>query len=131
MNDVVVIPSVSPEQAWQLANGALPDPFSVLGIHALSAAAGGFQTWVIRAFLPAGETAGSVATLAKKREITTTAGTTTPAIATNFVAPRLVLRSGSPPPRPESWASPIRLICPGRPMNMPIGAGACQWRWRT
>ncbi|MFL5257832.1 MAG: 1,4-alpha-glucan branching protein GlgB [Rhodopila sp.] len=31
MNDVIVIPSVSPEQAWQLANGALPDPFSVLG----------------------------------------------------------------------------------------------------
>jgi 1,4-alpha-glucan branching enzyme len=31
MNDAVVIPSLSPEQAWQLAAGSLRDPFSVLG----------------------------------------------------------------------------------------------------
>ncbi|HYZ21148.1 MAG TPA: 1,4-alpha-glucan branching protein GlgB [Rhodopila sp.] len=46
MNDVVVIPSVSGEQAWQLANAALRDPFAVLGP---------FETEYgryIRAFLP-------------------------------------------------------------------------------
>src|SRR6476646_8449808 len=31
MNDAVVIPSISPEQAWQLSSGGLRDPFSVLG----------------------------------------------------------------------------------------------------
>ena len=31
MNDIVVIPSISPEQSWQLSNGCLRDPFAVLG----------------------------------------------------------------------------------------------------
>ena len=31
MNDAVVIPSISPEQAWQLSAGSLRDPFAVLG----------------------------------------------------------------------------------------------------
>ena len=31
MNDAVVIPSISPEQAWQLAAGCLTNPFAVLG----------------------------------------------------------------------------------------------------
>ena len=31
MNDVVAIPSISPDQAWRLANGSLRDPFGVLG----------------------------------------------------------------------------------------------------
>ena len=31
MNDAVVIPSISPEQAWQLSTGSLRDPFAVLG----------------------------------------------------------------------------------------------------
>jgi 1,4-alpha-glucan branching enzyme len=46
MNDVVVIPSISPDQAWQLANGVLRDPFAVLGP---------FDTDIgrfVRAFLP-------------------------------------------------------------------------------
>jgi len=47
MNDVVVIPSISPEQSWQLSTGSLRDPFVVLGP---------FDTNVgryVRAFLPA------------------------------------------------------------------------------
>jgi 1,4-alpha-glucan branching enzyme len=46
MNDVVVIPSISPDQAWQLSTGSLRDPFSVLGP---------FDTDIgrfVRAFLP-------------------------------------------------------------------------------
>ena len=46
MNDAVVIPSISPEQAWQLSNGCLRDPFAVLGP---------FETEFgrfVRAFLP-------------------------------------------------------------------------------
>src|ERR1700759_4416230 len=46
MNDVVAVPLVSPDQAWQLSSGSLRDPFSVLGP---------FDTEVgrfIRAFLP-------------------------------------------------------------------------------
>jgi 1,4-alpha-glucan branching enzyme len=46
MNDVVVIPSISPEQSWQLSTGSLRDPFAVLGP---------FDTNVgryVRAFLP-------------------------------------------------------------------------------
>ena len=31
MNDAVVIPSISPDQAWHVANGSLNDPFAVLG----------------------------------------------------------------------------------------------------
>jgi 1,4-alpha-glucan branching enzyme len=31
MNDAVVIPSISPDQAWQLTTGSLRDPFAVLG----------------------------------------------------------------------------------------------------
>ena len=31
MNDAVVIPSITPEQAWHLASGSLRDPFAVLG----------------------------------------------------------------------------------------------------
>ena len=31
MNDAVTIPSISPEQAWQLSCGSLRDPFGVLG----------------------------------------------------------------------------------------------------
>ncbi len=46
MNDVVVVPSLSPDQAWQLSAGSLRDPFSVLGP---------FETEIgrfVRAFLP-------------------------------------------------------------------------------
>jgi 1,4-alpha-glucan branching enzyme len=43
MNDAVVIPSISPEQAWQLSNGCLRDPFSVLGP---------FEAGYLRAYLP-------------------------------------------------------------------------------
>ena len=46
MNDAVVIPSISPEQAWHLASGSLNDPFSLLGP---------FETELgryVRAFLP-------------------------------------------------------------------------------
>ena len=31
MNDVVAVPSLSSDQAWQLSSGSLRDPFSVLG----------------------------------------------------------------------------------------------------
>ena len=31
MNDVVAVPSLSPDQAWQLTSGSVRDPFSVLG----------------------------------------------------------------------------------------------------
>src|SRR3978361_1995903 len=31
MNDAVVIPSITPEQSWQLSTGSLRDPFSILG----------------------------------------------------------------------------------------------------
>jgi 1,4-alpha-glucan branching enzyme len=46
MNDAVVIPWISPEQAWQLSAGCLKDPFAVLGP---------FETAVgrcVRAYLP-------------------------------------------------------------------------------
>ncbi len=46
MNDAVVLPSISPEQAWQLSTGSLRDPFAVLGP---------FETEIgrfVRAFLP-------------------------------------------------------------------------------
>jgi 1,4-alpha-glucan branching enzyme len=46
MNDAVVIPSISPDQAWQLSSGSLRDPFGVLGP---------FDTDIgryVRAFLP-------------------------------------------------------------------------------
>jgi 1,4-alpha-glucan branching enzyme len=46
MNDAVVIPSITPEQAWHLASGSLKDPFAVLGP---------FETELgryVRAFLP-------------------------------------------------------------------------------
>jgi 1,4-alpha-glucan branching enzyme len=46
MNDVVAVPLLSPDQAWQLSSGSLRDPFSVLGP---------FETEVgrfIRAFVP-------------------------------------------------------------------------------
>jgi 1,4-alpha-glucan branching enzyme len=46
MNDAVVIPSISPEQAWQLSAGCLKDPFAVLGP---------FETAIgryVRAYLP-------------------------------------------------------------------------------
>ncbi len=46
MNDVVVIPSISPEQSWQLTSGCLRDPFAVLG--PFETAAGRY----VRAFLP-------------------------------------------------------------------------------
>jgi 1,4-alpha-glucan branching enzyme len=46
MNDAVVVPSISPDQAWQLSNGSLRNPFEVLGP---------FDTDIgrnVRAFLP-------------------------------------------------------------------------------
>jgi 1,4-alpha-glucan branching enzyme len=46
MNDAVVIPSISPEQVWQLSAGCLRDPFAVLGP---------FETEIgriVRAYLP-------------------------------------------------------------------------------
>jgi 1,4-alpha-glucan branching enzyme len=46
MNDVVAVPSLSPDQVWQLSAGSMRDPFSVLGP---------FETEVgrfIRAFVP-------------------------------------------------------------------------------
>jgi 1,4-alpha-glucan branching enzyme len=43
MNDAVVIPSISPEQAWQLSGGCLTDPYAVLGP---------FEAGYIRAYLP-------------------------------------------------------------------------------
>ncbi len=46
MNDAVAIPSISPEQAWQLSTGCLRDPFAVLG--PFDADIGRF----VRAFLP-------------------------------------------------------------------------------
>ncbi|HEY4042654.1 MAG TPA: 1,4-alpha-glucan branching protein GlgB [Rhodopila sp.] len=46
MSDAVVIPSLSPDQAWQLTTGRLRDPFSVLGPFATEV--GRF----VRAFLP-------------------------------------------------------------------------------
>lgn len=46
MNDCVVVPALSPEQAWQLQTGALYDPFAVLG--RFETKAGSF----IRTFLP-------------------------------------------------------------------------------
>ncbi|MBS0643279.1 MAG: 1,4-alpha-glucan branching protein GlgB [Proteobacteria bacterium] len=46
MNDFVTVPSLTPEQAWQLQTGAVRDPFAVLG--PFDANGGRF----IRAFLP-------------------------------------------------------------------------------
>ncbi len=46
MNDFVLVPSLSPEQSWQLQSGSLHDPFAVLG--PFETEAGRF----IRAFLP-------------------------------------------------------------------------------
>jgi len=62
MNDVVVIPSLSPDQAWQLSNGSLRDPFSVLGP---------FETDIgrfVRVFLP-GATAVDVVARADGRHL--------------------------------------------------------------
>jgi 1,4-alpha-glucan branching enzyme len=55
MNDVVVIPSISPDQAWHLANGSLRDPFAVLGP---------FDTEIgriVRAYLPGAQSVDVVA----------------------------------------------------------------------
>jgi 1,4-alpha-glucan branching enzyme len=46
MNDAVVIPSISPEQAWQLSAASLRDPFAVLG--PFETASGRY----VRAYLP-------------------------------------------------------------------------------
>ncbi|WP_158927384.1 1,4-alpha-glucan branching protein GlgB [Acidisphaera sp. S103] len=43
MNDAVVVPSISPERAWQLSAGCLKDPFAVLGP---------FEPGYVRAYLP-------------------------------------------------------------------------------
>lgn len=55
MNDAVVIPSISPQQAWELSTGCLRDPFSILGP---------FDTdigRIIRTFLPGAEAVEIVA----------------------------------------------------------------------
>ena len=55
MNDVVVIPTLSLDQGWQLANGSLRDPFAVLGP---------FETDIgrfVRAFLPGAQSIEVVA----------------------------------------------------------------------
>ena len=49
MNDVVVIPSISPDQAWHLEHGSLRDPFAILGP---------FDTEIgriVRAYMPGAE----------------------------------------------------------------------------
>ncbi|HET8995073.1 MAG TPA: 1,4-alpha-glucan branching enzyme, partial [Acetobacteraceae bacterium] len=46
MNDVADLQGVSADTAWQLANGALHDPFGVLGPHDTAAGR------VVRAYLP-------------------------------------------------------------------------------
>ncbi len=46
MNDFVMVPALSPEQAWQMQTGALHDPFAILG--PVETPAGRF----IRAFMP-------------------------------------------------------------------------------
>ncbi|MGE4045799.1 MAG: 1,4-alpha-glucan branching protein GlgB [Acetobacteraceae bacterium] len=43
MNDVVVLPPITPDQSWQLAHGALHDPFSVLGLR---------EAGMLRVYLP-------------------------------------------------------------------------------
>ena len=55
MNDAIILPSISPDQAWQLAAGCLRDPFAILGP---------FQTEAgryMRAFLPGAEAVEIVA----------------------------------------------------------------------
>ncbi|HET6605185.1 MAG TPA: alpha-amylase family glycosyl hydrolase, partial [Rhodopila sp.] len=46
MNDAIEVFHIAPETAWQLANGALPDPFGVLGPHQTG------DGWILRAMLP-------------------------------------------------------------------------------
>jgi 1,4-alpha-glucan branching enzyme len=55
MNDIVVIPSISPEQSWQLSAGCLRDPFAVLGPFETSAGR------YVRAFLPGADAVEAVA----------------------------------------------------------------------
>ncbi len=62
MNDAVTIPSISPEQAWQLSSGSLHDPFDVLGP---------FQSEIgriVRAYVP-GAAAVDVVARADGREL--------------------------------------------------------------
>jgi 1,4-alpha-glucan branching enzyme len=55
MNDIVVIPSISLAQSWQLSSGCLRDPFAVLGPFETSAGR------YVRAFLPGADSVEVVA----------------------------------------------------------------------